>query len=103
MVSTSVAVVSSPSLSTEAPSTSLQAVAEKGEREAALLQASAEAMLAIAKEPGTNGLGNFRFCASFCVRPGVPFFPAAYHDQVREWSGVWGKVNEEFWIERREG
>jgi hypothetical protein len=64
-------------------------VAEKGERQAALLQASAEAMLAIAREPGTNGLGNFRFCASFCVRPGVPFFPAAYHDQVREWSGVW--------------
>lgn len=76
--------VSSPSLT---PPPTLQTVAEKGEKEAELLQASAEAMMAIAKEPGTNGLGNFRFCASFCVRPGIPFFPAAYHDQVGKKMG----------------
>ena len=28
--------------------------------------------------PGAGG--NFQFCAAFNVPPGIPFFPAAYHD-----------------------
>jgi hypothetical protein len=27
-----------------------------------------------------SGYGNFRFCASACCPPGIPFFPAGYHD-----------------------
>ena len=26
-----------------------------------------------------RGEGNFQFCAAFNVKPGIPFFPAAYH------------------------
>ncbi len=55
-------------------------VAEAGGRldVAAAEQAGrAMALLAGADE---EGLGNFRFAATACVRPGTPFFPAAYHD-----------------------
>lgn len=43
--------------------------------------ASAETIIKLSRDP-PDGLGNFRFCASFSCPPGIPFFPAAYH-QVR--------------------
>ncbi|CAE8641591.1 unnamed protein product [Polarella glacialis] len=39
----------------------------------------AAAVLRIAQET-EGGEGNFQFCASFNVQPGIPFFPAAYHE-----------------------
>ena len=39
----------------------------------------ADAILSISRET-QGGEGNFRFCASANVPPGIPFFPAAYHD-----------------------
>lgn len=48
-----------------------------------LLEAAARAMVDIAHQPGTHGLGSFRFCVACRCRPGTPFFPAAYHDKVR--------------------
>ena len=39
----------------------------------------AGAILGIAKTTA-GGEGNFQFCASFNVPPGIPFFPAAYHE-----------------------
>jgi uncharacterized protein (UPF0210 family) len=40
---------------------------------------AAEAMLRLANET-EEGFGNFRFAALACVKPGGPFFPAAYHE-----------------------
>jgi len=40
--------------------------------------AIAGAILRISKETA-GGEGNFQFCASLNVPPGIPFFPAAYH------------------------
>lgn len=49
----------------------------------ALIEEGADTMLRISREVGSDGLGNFRFCVAFRCRPGIPFFPAAYHrDQV---------------------
>ena len=39
----------------------------------------AEAILTISQTT-EGGEGNFQFCGSFNVPPGIPFFPAAYHD-----------------------
>ena len=42
-------------------------------------QQVARAILRIAAET-ERGEGNFQFCAAFNVPPGIPFFPAAYHE-----------------------
>lgn len=41
-------------------------------------KASAETIKRISKQTD-NGIGNFRFCAWCNCKPGIPFFPAAYH------------------------
>eukprot|EP00045_Choanoeca_perplexa_P011766 m.125931 g.125931 ORF g.125931 m.125931 type:complete len:399 (-) comp15763_c0_seq2:1862-3058(-) len=41
----------------------------------AVAKQAADVVLQIATE--TNGYGNFRFCVSSCIRPGLPFFPAS--------------------------
>ncbi|MBO0350504.1 DUF711 family protein [Phormidium pseudopriestleyi FRX01] len=43
------------------------------------LQASAQTIHRISTET-VNGLGNFRFCAGANCPPGIPFFPASYHE-----------------------
>lgn len=42
-------------------------------------KASAEAIKQISEET-ENGYGNFRFCAWANCAPGIPFFPAGYHE-----------------------
>ena len=42
------------------------------------IQAAAEGMCYLA-EHTEGSLGNFRFAGGFCLRPGNPFFPGAYH------------------------
>ncbi|MCT7984328.1 DUF711 family protein [Laspinema sp. A4] len=42
------------------------------------LQASAQTIHRISTET-VNGFGNFRFCATANCPPGIPFFPASYH------------------------
>jgi uncharacterized protein (UPF0210 family) len=42
------------------------------------IRAAAEGMCYLA-EHTEGGLGNFRFAGGFCLRPGNPFFPGAYH------------------------
>lgn len=42
------------------------------------LQASAQTIQRISTET-LNGFGNFRFCATANCPPGIPFFPASYH------------------------
>ncbi|MCT7968783.1 DUF711 family protein [Laspinema sp. D1] len=42
------------------------------------LQASAQTIHRISTET-VNGFGNFRFCAAANCPPGIPFFPASYH------------------------
>lgn len=42
------------------------------------LQASAQTIHRISTET-VNGFGNFRFCAGANCPPGIPFFPASYH------------------------
>lgn len=37
------------------------------------------AIAAIAEDPVSGGLGNFRFAAAFRIRPNTPFFPVAFH------------------------
>jgi len=41
---------------------------------------AAKVIVRLAEET-EGGLGNFRFCASFCCPPGIPFFPAAYANE----------------------
>jgi uncharacterized protein (UPF0210 family) len=41
-------------------------------------KASAETIKRISEQT-ENGIGNFRFCAWCNCKPGIPFFPAAYH------------------------
>jgi uncharacterized protein (UPF0210 family) len=43
------------------------------------ISSTARAMRAIS-ETTPSGYGNFRFCASACCPPGIPFFPAGFHD-----------------------
>jgi hypothetical protein len=43
------------------------------------IKAAAEIAVAISKQ-GKGGEGNFRFTASANCPPGIPFFPAAYHE-----------------------
>ncbi|MGE4158124.1 MAG: DUF711 family protein [Planctomycetota bacterium] len=43
----------------------------------AVLKASADLTLRLSRET-PQGLGNFSFCASFCVGGGTPFFPSGY-------------------------
>lgn len=45
----------------------------------ASLRESAKAIKEISEET-ENGFGNFRFCATANCPPGIPFFPAAYHE-----------------------
>ena len=45
---------------------------------AAAERLGAAALRIAALTPGAEG--NFQFCAAFNVPPGIPFFPAAYHD-----------------------
>lgn len=48
-------------------------------------RSAAEAMAALAHgTPG--GEGNFRFAALACCPPGIPFFPAAYHEGERAFA-----------------
>jgi uncharacterized protein (UPF0210 family) len=54
------------------------ATAEHGIRADAALP-TARTMLRIAQRTEA-GMGNFRFAALACVRPGHPFFPASYHE-----------------------
>lgn len=58
-----------------------------------LMEEGARTMLRISREVGSDGLGNFRFCVAFCCRPGIPFFPAAYHDRGSEGQAA-GEVRE---------
>ncbi|MBI2133925.1 DUF711 family protein [Candidatus Woesearchaeota archaeon] len=43
------------------------------------VKAAAQAIKRISEET-ENGYGNFRFCASANCGPGIPFFPASYHE-----------------------
>jgi len=49
------------------------------------LRASARAIKRISEET-ENGEGNFRFCAWCNCKPGIPFFPAAYHNGETSFS-----------------
>ncbi|UCB53011.1 MAG: DUF711 family protein, partial [Candidatus Zixiibacteriota bacterium] len=49
------------------------------------LRASAKAIRQIS-EITENGGGNFRFCAWCNCKPGIPFFPAAYHEGETSFS-----------------
>lgn len=49
------------------------------------LSASAKVIKRISEET-ENGEGNFRFCAWCNCKPGIPFFPAAYHDGETSFS-----------------
>lgn len=48
-------------------------------------KACAEAIKRIADET-QNGMGNFRFCGWANCKPGIPFFPAAYHEGENSFS-----------------
>jgi uncharacterized protein (UPF0210 family) len=48
-------------------------------------RASAEVIKRISEET-ENGEGNFRFCAWANCRPGIPFFPAGYHEGENSFS-----------------
>ncbi|MCL5774095.1 MAG: DUF711 family protein [Firmicutes bacterium] len=49
------------------------------------IKASAKAIKQISEETG-NGCGNLRFCAWANCPPGIPFFPAAYHEGETSFS-----------------
>jgi uncharacterized protein (UPF0210 family) len=49
------------------------------------VRASARAIKRIS-EVSENGEGNFRFCAWANCKPGIPFFPAAYHEGETSFS-----------------
>jgi uncharacterized protein (UPF0210 family) len=49
------------------------------------VQASAETIKRISEQT-ENGIGNFRFCAWCNCKPGIPFFPAAYHQGETSFS-----------------
>lgn len=58
------------------PYVSCSATVAAGDVEAA--RATAQCILKIASLPGTEGLGNFRFCAAAATcQAGIPFFPVA--------------------------
>ncbi len=48
-------------------------------------KASAETIKRISEQT-ENGMGNFRFCAWCNCKPGIPFFPAAYHQGESSFS-----------------
>jgi uncharacterized protein (UPF0210 family) len=48
-------------------------------------KACAEVIKRISKDT-KDGMGNFRFCAWANCKPGIPFFPAAYHEGERSFS-----------------
>jgi len=48
-------------------------------------KASAKVIKRISEQT-ENGLGNFRFCAWANCRPGIPFFPAGYHEGETSFS-----------------
>lgn len=48
-------------------------------------KASAKVIKRISEQT-QNGLGNFRFCAWSNCRPGIPFFPAGYHEGETSFS-----------------
>jgi hypothetical protein len=52
------------------------------DEEEGLLEATVDSLFAIANEPGTGGLGCFRYTVSFGCQAGIPFFPAAFHAEV---------------------
>jgi uncharacterized protein (UPF0210 family) len=49
------------------------------------VKASAETIKRISEQTD-NGIGNFRFCAWCNCKPGIPFFPAAYHQGEHSFS-----------------
>jgi len=49
------------------------------------VKASAKAIKRIS-EKTENGVGNFRFCAWANCKPGIPFFPAGYHEDETSFS-----------------
>ncbi len=49
------------------------------------VKASAEVIRRISQETD-GGMGNFRFCAWADCKPGIPFFPAAYHEGETSFS-----------------
>lgn len=49
------------------------------------VEASADVIRRISQETD-GGMGNFRFCAWACCQPGIPFFPAAYHEGETSFS-----------------
>lgn len=51
------------------------------------IQPAAEGMCYLA-ENSEGALGNFRFAAGFCLRPGNPFFPGAYHAAAGPGFGI---------------
>jgi uncharacterized protein len=51
------------------------------------IRAAAEGMCYLA-EHSAGALGNFRFAGGFCLRPGNPFFPGAYHAAANLGFGI---------------
>ncbi|MFH1315531.1 MAG: DUF711 family protein [Candidatus Uhrbacteria bacterium] len=51
------------------------------------IKASAQVIKKISKET-ENGYGNFRFCAAANCQPGIPFFPAGYHEGNKSVFGI---------------
>jgi uncharacterized protein (UPF0210 family) len=49
------------------------------------VKAAAEVICRISQETD-GGMGNFRFCAWADCKPGIPFFPAAYHEGETSFS-----------------
>ncbi len=49
------------------------------------IKSSAKVIKRISEET-ENGIGNFRFCAWCNCKPGIPFFPAAYHEGETSFS-----------------
>ncbi|HEX7401317.1 MAG TPA: DUF711 family protein [candidate division Zixibacteria bacterium] len=49
------------------------------------VKASAETIKRISEQT-ENGIGNFRFCAWCNCKPGIPFFPVAYHEEETSFS-----------------
>lgn len=66
-------------IATTALNASVQMVDLRGCVNLRAADAAARIILRLSRETA-EGFGNFRFAMLACVRPGTPFFPAAYHE-----------------------
>jgi uncharacterized protein len=49
-----------------------------GMEDVALCRAAAKCCIEISQHEPGDGLGNFRYCAAFNCKPGIPYYPASY-------------------------